>query len=241
MVRDPLTFLARDRCRGSGGQCGASSSGWEGGCVAVFIVRACFILSLAAAAGIESSVLAQTGSVDPDTVTVLKTGNGQPLATFSQILSAGSLGQTPILRFSFGFSTAEAISPNAFLDSVSLTVQNGSSQSAIFFTADASGVQWAPVTPGNVLLNAANWNVTPITFPGLQPDYPTEFAYSVTAALPSAFQGQELNFYFDLFDNQNPQGSLAWITPITVVPEPGIWSFGLFPLLVFVFFRRSRL
>ena len=101
-------------------------------------------------------------------------------------------------------------------------------------------MQWTPLTPGNVLLNAANWTITPVTFPGLQPDYSTKFAYSVTAPLPSAFQGQDLNFYLDLFDNQDPQGSLAWITPITVVPEPGMLSLGLFPLVVFAFFRRSR-
>jgi hypothetical protein len=202
-------------------------------------VRFCLFLLLVAATGTPGSLLGQGASLDTNSITVLQTGSGQPLSTFSQTISASGAGTSPMLHFSFGFSTDETSAPSTFLDSASLTLQNAQNDSAIFFTVDLNGVNWAPATPGNIQLNPAGWTLTPITFPGLLPNQQTKFAYEVTAPLPAAFLGQELNFHFDLFDNQNALGSMAWITPIAV-PEPGSLVLGFFTLLVFAFLKRSR-
>lgn len=238
-----------DRCKGSGGQCSASFFP-AGRRVLSFClkfkaeqriksVRVCLFLSLVAAAGTPGSLLAQGGSIDTNSLAVLQTGSGQTVTTFSQLVSTGGAGPSPMLRFSFGFSTDEVAAPSTFLDSVSLTLQGSGNQSAIFFTADLNGPHWAPVTPGNVQLDMSGWTVTSIAFPNLLPNQQTKFAYEVTAPLPSVFIGQDLNFHLDLFDNQNPLGSTAWITPIAV-PEPGSLVLGVFPLLVFAFLKRTR-
>lgn len=202
-------------------------------------VRVCLFLLLVAAAGTPASLLGQGTSVNTNSVAVLQTGSGQTVTSFSQSLSSTAAGPAPVLRFSFGFSTDETVTPSTFLDSVSLTLQGSQNQSAIFFTVDAGGVNWAPATPGNVPLNPSGWTITEIAFPDLEPHHQTRFAYEVTAPLPSVFHGQDLNFHFDLFDNQNLPGSMAWITPV-VIPEPGTLALGLFPLLFFAIFKRSR-
>src|SRR4051794_30242311 len=96
------------------------------------------------------SVSAQ-GTFDVSPLGVLKTGTGQPLQTFEQQFVVGPNAATSILQFGFGFGTDEQVTPEQFLDSVSISVRDAATdQVAFLVTMDASGVIWAPVTPGGV-------------------------------------------------------------------------------------------
>ena len=58
-------------------------------------------------------------------------------------------------------------------------------------------------------------------------------AYQFTFLIPELWAGHALSFHFDMFDNQDNLGSLAY-GGITIIPEPAIIS------LVFLGFAAGR-
>jgi hypothetical protein len=162
------------------------------------------------------------------TVVFHNTGGGQSLVSEVRSLSlTGTLSQ-PYLRFDFGFATDETPTAGAFLDSFSVSIQDASqSFSAIYATADATGIAWAPPTPGTLFIDPASILVSPISYPNLQPVLSRQNAFEVTAPIPSQFLvGGSINVYFDLFDNLDNRTSQGWFSGLTVssVPEPQVWA-----------------
>lgn len=146
------------------------------------------------------------------------------------------------LEFEFGFSTDEAVT-NTFVDSFSATMQTGdAAATVVYLTADASGVQWAPPTPGTISVDSGTIIRQEVPFPSLEPVHAQSWSYRVVAPIPSAFQGQTVNFYFDFYNNLDGIHSLAWFSPVTVtaVPEPGAWSFAILPGFLLFLRKRAR-
>jgi len=116
-----------------------------------------------------------------------------------------------LLRFDFGFATSEPDLPNTFFDSFSVTLQrNDQSATTLLLTADRTGVQWTPTNPGGLTIEPASVQHTNVSFPDLNPAHLLRFAYSVTFVLPTLLSGGPLMLFFDLFDNLNQAGSLAF-------------------------------
>lgn len=161
------------------------------------------------------------------TVVFHNTGGGQPLVSEVRSLSLnGILGQS-FLRFDFGFATDEVPAAGTFLDSFSVSVQDAAqSFSAIYATADATGVSWAPPTPGTLFIDPASILVSPISYPNLQPVLGKQNGFEVTAPIPAQFLGGSINVFFDLFDNLDNRASQGWFSGLTVVsvPEPQVWA-----------------
>ncbi len=178
------------------------------------------------------------------TISVLHTGGGGPLVTSSQPLFLPS--NFSELEFAFGFATDEQIEPGQFLDSFTVTLQADGDASAtvIYFTADLSGVTWAPFSPGTLFISPESIERTVITFPDLSPFTPTpvpighRLAYDITVPVPEGLRGQPVTLYFDLFDNQNLHASLGWVE---AVPEPStIWLAVIAGISWLVLHRRTR-
>ncbi len=156
------------------------------------------------------------------TLTVLNTGGGMPLVTASQQLQVPSSSVPVPLVFEFGFGTDETVSPGAFLDSFTITIQDAAMMTTlVLLTADASGIVWAPSTPGGVVMSPDLIVRNPVAFPSLQPVLANLSAFAVTVPLPTTFTGT-VNVHFDLFDNLNSTASLGWYRP-AVIPEPSAW------------------
>jgi hypothetical protein len=172
---------------------------------------------------------------------VLQTGGDTPLVSDQQILPFdGTAGQQ--LTFNFGFFTAESSAPGTFLDSFTVTMQDGSSGTAILGVIDASGTVWAPPSGGGIVLSDSDIVRMAIIPPSDSPILGQGVGYSVTVPIPQQLVGPQLTLYFDLFDNQDPNMSTGWFTPprISSVPEPGIGS--LFTLaLLGAIIRRKRI
>jgi hypothetical protein len=100
---------------------------------------------------------------------------------------------------------------------------------AIYLTADASGVAWAPVTPGAWGLDPTSIRATALAYPSLQPVLNDQLAYQVSAAIPDQYKGHMVNVYFDLYDNLDARASQAWFGDLRVimVPEAEVWRFWL--------------
>jgi hypothetical protein len=143
--------------------------------------------------------------------TVFRTGTNEPLLTFSLPFSAPLSNSAALLQFDFGFATSEPDAPDTFFDSFSVTVQRSDqSATALLLTADRTGVQWTPPTSGGVTITPADVRHTNASFPDLNPAHLLRFAYSVSFLLPAPFAGGPLTLFFDLFDNLNQAGSLAF-------------------------------
>jgi hypothetical protein len=153
--------------------------------------------------------------------TVLNTGGGAPTVTDArQFVFSSQAGAR--LRVDFGFTTDESPGAAGFHDSFSATLQTlDQASTAIFFTIDIFGAQWAPSTPGTVSLDGNSIARDVISFPGGQAQLGQSVAYSVNAAIPESFLGKTVNLYFDLFDNVDGVNSKAVVGPVTIVPEPG--------------------
>ncbi len=155
-------------------------------------------------------------------IAVLNTGGGTPLVTSSQLLQIPASSVPVPLLFEFGFGTDETASPGAILDSFTVTVQDAAMlHTLVLLTADASGVVWAPPTPGAILIPPEAILRTSIPFPSLQPVLANQSAFVVMVPLPTVFTGT-VTVHFDLFDNLNPSSSLGWYNRVNV-PEPGTW------------------
>jgi len=149
--------------------------------------------------------------------TVFRTGTNEPLLTLRLPFSGPPANSPALLRFDFGFATAEADVPDVFFDSFSVTLQrNEPSASALLLTADRTGVQWAPANPGGLELAPGDVQHAPGSFPDLNPALALRFAYSISFALPAALAGGPLTLFLDLFDNLNAAASLAYVQGVRI-------------------------
>ena len=172
-------------------------------------------------------------------VVVLRTGAGTPLVSATQAMGSFSASGPASFQFAFGFSTDEEPTPSLFLDSITLTLAEANGAlTAIYNTTDRNGPFGAPPAPGTIFVSPDSIMRQPENFPDLDPDHAHRFSYLVTAPVPTELLGRELNFYVDLFDNQNGVNSLGWFS-ITPVPEPTTWAL-LVTALVFFFAFQWR-
>jgi hypothetical protein len=110
--------------------------------------------------------------------------------------------------------------------------------SLLLLTADASGVVWAPTTPGGIVFPPDSILRSAVAFPSLQPVLANQTAFAVTVPLPTVFSGP-VNVYFDLFDNLNPTPSLGWYRAV-VIPEPRTWALLVAGAVLIWMRKRSR-
>ena len=182
----------------------------------------------------------KTGGESAPELTLLQTGSGTPLITSSEELFIAGFAD-PRIRFTFGFATDEISEPGAFLDSFTFTLEGGDSASTLLFlTADATGVAWAPSTPGTVPLSPDSITAIPTEYPpAIEPALTQRYAYQVEALLPEDFAGQAATFRADLFDNLDGTASLGWFAEIAVVPEPRASLVALLAAFIYLI-RRKR-
>lgn len=159
------------------------------------------------------SVLAQ------GTFTFLQTGGGQPLVSQQQTLDTMGI-PSPELEFDFGFITGEIPAPGYILDSFTVTIGDDAGDLATLLTIDASGVTWAPFTPGAVPVADSQIQRVSITPPSMAPVNGQGTAYSVDVPVPDQFSGTNLTVYMDLFDNQDATMSLGWSANLRMKPTP---------------------
>jgi hypothetical protein len=156
------------------------------------------------------------------TLTVLQTGNGQPLISDQVTLPTAGVA-SPVIDFDFGFATDQTISPGTLLDSFTVSLTDAASDVAVVATSDASGTYWEPSSPGAYTLspNAVQWQV--IAPPSGSPIFGNGVAYTVQVSLPAAFAGANVTADFDLFYNGNSSATaMGWFQNLQVqaVPEP---------------------
>jgi hypothetical protein len=187
---------------------------------------------------IAADTLAQ-GTFGP--LVVLRTGMGGPVLSSTQTIGSFSIGQPASLQFTFGFSTDEQTAPGTFFDSLTLTLgEANGSLSVIYNTTDRTGSYWGPPAPGAIFISPDSIVRQSIAFPDLDPVHTNQFAYLVTAPVPNELLGRNLNFYMDLFDNQNGIDSLGWVS-VAPVPEPSTWALAATALVMFFAFTwRSK-
>jgi hypothetical protein len=157
------------------------------------------------------------------TLTVLNTGGGQPLVSEVRGLFVDAGSVQPRLLFNFGFATGENPATETFLDSFSVTIQDSNQVvTAVYLTADASGMILAPPSPGAIVIDPATIDTNALAYPSLNPILLNRRAFVVSALIPAQFIGSQINVYFDLFDNLNSIASQGWFSNLRVgaVPEP---------------------
>jgi RHS repeat-associated protein len=164
---------------------------------------------------------------------VLNTGGGQTLITEERRFGFGAGVMGPALQMKVGFGTDEMFGPGQFFDSFTITLQpEDFAWTLLLATFDASGVVWAPATPGTEPLGAENLVRRAIEYPSLSPVLMLRQAYEVEVQLPEHVVGQPLALYFDLFDNGNALASQGWFFDLVVVPEPGVAALALMGALL---------
>jgi len=176
-------------------------------------------------------------SVASNGQTILRTGEGE----HSAVVSLG-VAADPTLQFKFGFASDEdGSAPSTFFDSFTVTLQDTAAlYTAVYLTADATGVAWAPYTPGGEALEGASILRSAFTPINLGRGYFYSEAFQVSAPVPESMRGHSLNVYFDLFDNQNSLQSAGWFSEVQLVPEPGVTTLLLVGLAgAFIRFRKG--
>lgn len=167
---------------------------------------------------------------------VMRTGTGTSLSSMSvNYTSSAVLSGVDRVALDFGFATQEQAQPGQILDSftVSITGPNGT---GYLVTVDGSGTYWTPNVPGALPVSTSSlqWQTSP--FLVSSQGYPNLASYALTYSLPSTWQSVPLTINFDLFDNQNNLGSLAYF--YLPVPEPGTAALILMGMLAWRFRRK---
>jgi hypothetical protein len=196
------------------------------------------VIGLACVSGVlqTQSVCAQ-GSFDP---IILQTGGSEALISAEQSLQTFSPANPPPIEFEFGFATDEEFAPSELFDSFTITLQDDAmNYTMVILTADASGIVWAPATPGALFLDPASIARAAIPFPPPVPGLASLTAYQASVPVPAQFQGQSAKLYLDLFDNLNQKASLAFFR-LKLVPEPAAWMFFPIGWLGWLFAQRQR-
>jgi hypothetical protein len=157
------------------------------------------------------------------TFSQLDTGAGEALITESVDFSIPIDIVDPAVSMKLGFATDEIFLAGSIFDSFSVTLQSlDSTITLVLATMDASGVVWAPPTPGTTPLEINEFQITPFNYPSLSPVLSTREAFDLEVKLPDEVIGHQFTAYFDLFDNQNGTPSQAFFQDFVVVPEPDV-------------------
>lgn len=173
---------------------------------------------------------------------VFNTGGGQSLVTETRTLAVPGAVES-VLQFMFGFGTDETPAPGVFLDSFTVSIQDAAGQfTAVYLTADANGLVWAPTSPGALVIDPSAFVTGTIPYPALQPLLANRQGFQVSAPIPAQFAGASINVFFDFFDNQDAKASQAWFSnlAVTQVPEPGPWTLLLLGAGVALVTKRFR-
>jgi hypothetical protein len=153
--------------------------------------------------------------------TVFRTGGDEALLTLELSLAVPAWDRAPRLVFEFGFGTAEPEDPETFFDSFSVTLRNADrGATALLLTGDRYGVAWAPVTTAGLVVSLDDLRWEEEVFPDLAPAYEFRSAYAVSYTLPEVLAGGAADLYFDLFDNLNAFGSLAYVRNVRLESMP---------------------
>lgn len=151
---------------------------------------------------------------------VLRTGSGSPLLSSMQTFGLPGDAGVQQVTFNFGFATDEDLLGGSFFDSATINLREVlSGLTEQFATIDRTGIYWAPYNPGGLTLNPDLITRAGIAFPLISGAPSNQWAFTVSVPIPAEFQGKTVELYLDLYDNQDAQQSLAWITP---VPEPNL-------------------
>ena len=171
---------------------------------------------------------------------LLETGGGQPLVSVSLPVPAFPDSTLAPLEFRFAFGTDEVFSPGSIFDSFTITLQDDAKTlTLLLLTADASGVIWAPATPGAIALDPDSIARSAANYPSGQPVFVRQASFQVTVPVPSQYQGRSATLFLDLFDNQNSIPSQGYFHLVNV-PEPASWATGLGGALCWLVLRRRR-
>src|SRR5205085_11325535 len=128
----------------------------------------------------------QTGGISTEgPLTVFRGDSNDFLLTLTLPFDAPGTNAQPRLDFIFGFATDEPASNGVIADSFSATLQDSNQAStALLFTADRSGVDWAPENPGGLTISVTNLSASATNFPNLNPSLDISYAYIVSFLLP---------------------------------------------------------
>lgn len=175
------------------------------------------------------------------TFVYLQTGGGQPLVSQQEVLDTTGI-PAPELEFDFGFLTDEIPSPGNFLDSFTVSIGDDAGDVATLLTIDASGVTWAPVSPGGVPVEDSQIIRSAITPPSQDPVNGRGTAYSVTVPVPQQLSGTNVTVFLDLFDNQDDVMSAGWSANLrmTNTPEPQLAALVAVGVAMFAIARKAR-
>src|SRR5258708_2925337 len=170
----------------------------------------------------------------------VRTGGTQSLISTSQPLATLSFPNAAPLQFDFAFGTDEVFAPNTIFDSFTITLQDNSFQSTfVILTADASGVAWAPPTPGALVVDPDSIQRSAISFPALQYQPAQQIVLHFIAPSPEDLAGQPAPIFLDLFENQNGQESFGCFH-LTEIPEPASAGLALLGFAVCRLMRRLK-
>lgn len=167
----------------------------------------------------------QGGITNEGPFTVFATDTNDALLTLSLPFDVPGTNLQPRLDFIFGFSTDEPAAPSTFYDSFSVTLQNSNQTATTFvLTADRSGVDWAPASPGGLTIAPGDLRYVAQPFPAQAPQLNLSYAYAVSFLLPPELTGI-VTLFFDLFNNLNQFASLAFVSGVhlgRVVPPASL-------------------
>jgi hypothetical protein len=158
----------------------------------------------------------QGGITNEGPFTVFGTDTNDALLSLSLPFDVPGTNLQPRLDFIFGFSTDEPAAPGTFYDSFSVTVQNSNQTATTFvLTADRSGVDWAPASPGGLTVAPGDLRYVGQPFPAQAPQLNLSYAYAVSFLLPPELTGI-VTLFFDLFNNLNQFASLAFVSGVHI-------------------------
>ena len=162
-------------------------------------------------------------------MTTLQTGGSSPSITGTEQLTIGTGRSPATIDLNAGFATDEGPRPGLFPDSFTITLQDfgqsGQTNTFVISTIDLYGALPNPSSPPGITAAPGEIAIAPISDPNEVLGYAQRFSFDVRFSPPAQFAGEDAVLYFDLFDNQQAPGSIAWFTPVSAVPEPGVLKF----------------